>query len=88
VFAFAIIQPGRPNVRPAFSQAQSHLAVVLECLLIIGVTLEAGAVKTVKMSAKLVSGRNRADYKAPSGDNPHPAEAGLPLLGRRRGELR
>jgi hypothetical protein len=44
-------------------------------LLIIGVTLEAGAVKTVKMSAKLVSGRNRADYKAPSGDNPHPAEA-------------
>jgi hypothetical protein len=51
-------------------------------LLIIGVTLEAGAVgaiKTVKMSAKLVSGRNRADYKAPSGDNPHPAEAGYLL---------
>ena len=176
VFAFAIIQPGRPHVRPAFSQAQSHLAVVLGwgaavglllgisafavfgwggrfwftvsmsidiwvmmicyvavpsriigikstrsrrdrltatvvggtiggvictipyllarlgvlmlgskvllipgvILLIIGVTLEVGtvgAVKTVKMSAKLVSGR----------DNPHPAETGLPLLGRRRG---
>ena len=60
-------------------------------LLIIGGTLEAGtvgAVRTVKMSAKLVSGGNRADYKAPPGDNPHSDEAGLPFLGRRRGAHR
>lgn len=60
-------------------------------LLIIGGTLEAGtvgAVRTIKMSAKLVSGGNRADYKAPSGHNPHPDETGLPLLGRRRGAHR
>jgi UPF0716 family protein affecting phage T7 exclusion len=49
-------------------------------LLIIGLTLEAGtvgAVKTVKMSAKLVSGHNRAGYAAPSGDDPHPDETGF-----------
>jgi hypothetical protein len=181
VFAFAIIQPGRPHTRPAFSQAKSHLAVILGwgtavglllgisafavfgwgglfwftvsmsivigvmmicyvavpsrlvgikstrsrrdkltatvvggaiggvictppyllgrlgvlmlgskallipgvILLIIGLTLEAGtvgAVKTVKMSAKLISPR--------SSDNPLPDETGLPLLGRRRGEHR
>jgi hypothetical protein len=60
-------------------------------LLIIGGTLEAGtvgAVKTVKMSAKLVSRGNREDDKAPSGDAPHPDETGLPLLGRRRGAHR
>jgi hypothetical protein len=53
-------------------------------LLIIGGTLEAGtvgAVKTVKMSAKLVSGRNRADRQAPSGDNPRPDKTGLPRFG-------
>jgi hypothetical protein len=189
VFAFAIIQPGRPHIRPAFSQAQSHLAVVLGwgaavglllgiaafvvfgwggllwftvslsiviwvmmicyvavpsrligmkstrswrdkltatvvggtvgcvvctppyllgrlgllmlgskvlfipgiILLIVGGTLEAGtvgAVRTVKMSAKLVSAGNRAGYKAPSGDNPHPDETGLPLLRGRRGAHR
>jgi hypothetical protein len=60
-------------------------------LLIIGGTLEAGtvgAVRTVKMSAKLVSGRDRADDKVPSGDNVRPDETGLPLLGRRRGARR
>jgi len=60
-------------------------------LLIIGVTLEAGtvgAVRTVKMSAKLVSRRNRADYKAPSGDTPYLDETGLPPFGRRRGAHR
>jgi uncharacterized membrane protein len=193
VFAFAIIQPGQPQVRPAFSQAhsqaQSHLAVVLGSgaavglllgisafvvvgwgglfwftvsmgivigvmmicyvavpsrivgiktthsrrdkltatvvagavggvicsppyllgrlgilmlgskvlfipgviLLIIGGTLEAGtvgAVKTVKMSAKLVSRGNREDDKVPSGDAPHPDETGLPLFGQRRGAQR
>jgi hypothetical protein len=42
-------------------------------LLIIGGTLEAGtvgAVKTVKMSAKLVARRNRADRIVPSGGTP------------------
>ena len=60
-------------------------------LLIIGGTLEAGtvgAVRTVKMSAKLVSRGNRADDKAPSGDTPDPDETGLPLFGRRRGAHR
>ena len=59
--------------------------------LVIGGTLEAGtvgAVRTVKMSAKLVSGGDRADNKAPSGDSPQPDETGLPLIGRRRGAHR
>jgi len=29
VFAFAIAQPGAPQIRPAFTQARSHLAIVL-----------------------------------------------------------
>lgn len=29
VFAFAIVAPGRPQIRPAFAQARSHLPVVL-----------------------------------------------------------
>ena len=29
VFAFAIAQPGQPKIRPAFTQARSHLPVVL-----------------------------------------------------------
>jgi hypothetical protein len=29
VFAFAIVQPGRPKVRPALARARSHLAVIL-----------------------------------------------------------
>jgi len=60
-------------------------------LRIIGGTVEAGAVgavRTVKMSAKLVGGGNRTEYKAPSGDSPRPDETGLPLLGRRRGAPR
>jgi len=189
VFAFAITQPGRPRIRPAFGRARSHLGVVLGSgaavglllgisaffvyrwggllwftvsmsivigvmmicyvavpsrivgiktdyperdkltatvvggviggvvctppyllgrlgvlmlgskwllipgviLLAVGGTLEAGtvgAVKAVKMSAKLVSGRNRADYEAPSSDTPHPDETGLTLFGRRRGAHR
>jgi hypothetical protein len=39
VFAFAIIQPGRPQVRPAFSQAQSHAAVVLGWGAVVGLLL-------------------------------------------------
>jgi len=55
-------------------------------LFITGVTLEAGAVgavRTVKMSAKLVSKRDRADDKSPSGDTPYLDETGLPPFGRR-----
>jgi len=39
VFAFAIIQPGRPRIRPAFTQARSHLPVVLGSGGIVGVLL-------------------------------------------------
>jgi hypothetical protein len=39
VFAFAIIQPGRPQIRPAFSQARSHLPVVLMSGGIVGILL-------------------------------------------------
>jgi hypothetical protein len=39
VFAFAIIQPGRPQIRPAFTQARSHLPVVLGSGAVIGLLL-------------------------------------------------
>jgi hypothetical protein len=39
VFAFAIIQPGRPQIRPAFTQARSHLPIVLGSGLIVGLLL-------------------------------------------------
>ena len=39
VFAFAIIQPGRPQIRPAFTQARSHLPVVLGSGLVVGILL-------------------------------------------------
>ena len=39
VFAFAIIQPGRPQIRPAFTQARSHLPVALGSGLIVGILL-------------------------------------------------
>jgi hypothetical protein len=39
VFAFAIIQPGRPQIRPAFTQARLHLLVVLGSGGIIGILL-------------------------------------------------
>ena len=39
VFAFAIIQPGRPQIRPAFAQARSHLAIVLISGGIVGILL-------------------------------------------------
>jgi hypothetical protein len=39
VFAFAIIQPGRPQIRPAFTQARSHLPIVLESGAVIGLLL-------------------------------------------------
>ena len=39
VFAFAIIQPGRPQVGPAFTQTRSHLPVVLGSGLVVGLAL-------------------------------------------------
>jgi len=39
VFAFAIIQPGRPRIRPAFTQARSHLAIVLGSGMVVGILL-------------------------------------------------
>ena len=39
VFGFAIIQPGRPRIRPAFAQARSHLAVVLGSGAVVGLLL-------------------------------------------------
>jgi hypothetical protein len=39
VFAFAIVQTGRPQIRPAFTQARSHLLVVLGSGGVVGVLL-------------------------------------------------
>ncbi len=39
VFAFSIIQPGRPQIRPAFTQARSHLAIVLGSGMVVGILL-------------------------------------------------
>jgi len=39
VFAFAIIAPGRPQIRPAFTQARAHLPIVLGSGAIIGILL-------------------------------------------------
>jgi hypothetical protein len=44
VFAFAITQPGRPRIRPAFALARRHLPVVLGVGLIVGVALGFAAV--------------------------------------------
>ena len=39
VFAYAIVQPGRPQIRPAFTQTRPHLAMVLGSGALIGVLL-------------------------------------------------
>jgi uncharacterized membrane protein len=39
VFAFAIVQPGRPQIRPAFTQAHRHLLVVLGSGAVVGILL-------------------------------------------------
>jgi hypothetical protein len=39
VFAYAIIQPGRPQIRPAFTRARSHLGVVLGSGSVVGICL-------------------------------------------------
>jgi hypothetical protein len=46
-------------------------------LFAVGLTLQAGAtgaVKTIKMSAKLISGRSLVGDQAPADDAPHPAD--------------
>ena len=44
VFAYAIIQPGRPRIRPAFTRARSHLGVVLGSGFAVGIGLGLSAV--------------------------------------------
>ena len=44
VFAFAISQPGTPQIRPAFALARRHLAVVLGFGLTVGVALGVSAI--------------------------------------------
>jgi len=39
VFAFAITQPGHPHIRPAFTQARSHLPVILGWGAFVGILL-------------------------------------------------
>jgi hypothetical protein len=39
VFAFAIVQPGRPQIGPAFTQARSHLVRVVGSGLVVGLAL-------------------------------------------------
>ena len=48
VFAFAIIQPGRPQIRPAFAQARSHLPVVLGSGAVVGILLGLSTVVVVR----------------------------------------
>jgi hypothetical protein len=44
VFAFAISEPGKPRIRPAFTLARHHLGVVLGVGLVVGVALGLSAV--------------------------------------------
>jgi len=39
IFGFAIVQPGTPKVRPAFTQARSHLPVILGSGAVVGLLL-------------------------------------------------
>ena len=39
VFAFAIVQPGRPQIGPAFTQTRSHLVTVVGSGLVVGLAL-------------------------------------------------
>jgi putative flippase GtrA len=44
VFAFAISQPGKPRIRPAFTLARGHLGVVLGVGLVVGLALGFSAI--------------------------------------------
>jgi hypothetical protein len=48
VFAFAIVQPGRPAIRPAFTRARSHLLIVLGSGAVIGILLGLSTVVVVR----------------------------------------
>ena len=48
VFAFAIVQPGRPLIRPAFGQARKHLPVVLGSGFAVGLLLGLSTVVVVR----------------------------------------
>jgi uncharacterized membrane protein len=48
VFAFAIVQAGRPQIRPAFTQARSHLFVVLGSGAVVGILLGLSTVVVVR----------------------------------------
>jgi len=43
VFAFAIAKPGKPEIRPAFTQARAHLRAIVPYGLVIGVALGVAA---------------------------------------------
>jgi hypothetical protein len=51
VFAFAIVQPGRPQIRPAFNQARSHLLIVLGSGFVVGILLGLSAVVVPRWGA-------------------------------------
>jgi hypothetical protein len=44
VFAFAIVEPGRPAIRPAFTKTRSHLPIILGSGAIVGVLLGLSAI--------------------------------------------
>ena len=48
VFAFAIVQPGRPQIRPAFTRARSHLAIALGSGAVVGILLGLSTVVVVR----------------------------------------
>ena len=48
VFAYAIVQPARPAIMPAFTQARSHLAVVLGSGAAVGILLGLSTVVVVR----------------------------------------
>ncbi len=48
VFAFAIVQPGRPQIRPAFTQARAHLPIVLGSGFVVGILLGLSTVVVVR----------------------------------------
>jgi hypothetical protein len=48
VFAFAIVQPGRPQIRPAFAHTRPHLLVVLGSGAVVGLLLGLATVVVVR----------------------------------------
>jgi hypothetical protein len=48
VFAFAIVEPGGPSIRPGFTRARSHVAIVLGSGFVVGILLGFSAVIAVR----------------------------------------